>query len=819
MIEQTVGSGGDYANLAAVATALGTSLLADDRRFTLISSILEPAGCLIQPNVNGHTIIFDSTNPSRGDPTKGWEIDVNGSGVVAFLPSGSGKIIVKDLRVKASVSGNYMLLSLRSNGPDTEFTDIVVDAGARNGSFTELVEFEAGPSASASTDLMAKNLTIFGSASTGSQPGLSIDKGGYAGSIIAENVTVRGPFSNGINCNSRAQVLRNCVCSGTLNNDYSGINASTGVNNASEDATAADGNWASGTGNITGITPADDYLSLDETESDFLQVKAGGSLAAGGVAPAIANNLVGSRGNRRPQTNGDYSIGASELVSDTRPGIQGSQVQIDVSQYSGSGNLPITVRNVNDLAKAVDGMSTGGAVVETIISPSDDIKTIIEAASAGDSFLLASGVHTPSNQISLSGKTKISIRGLPGAVIDQNLTVNVFLLASCEDIVFDGFRIETYKSDSDATAFSITNGDIKRVTIKNIHYVPDTGRRNNLVGHSGASSSAYIENMTIENCICEGATQAVVLFYSNNANGVKNLVVKGCTVNSSYSISYGIDVHSVGAGRIKGLRFINNYLTGSVRYGVNLDDADGAVIQGNVLDDVGAGTSDYGVKIGSSSTGCVVDGNTFLTQYGECIYTLAPRTIISNNIIKTTNDNAIYITASDCTVTGNTFTGVANVAVYVDASSPRCVVSNNNISSASTGIDCLAVDVVIEGNSIYNSGAYGILARGDNSVVRSNRVDTAGNTCIWVGTAGTSADNCVIDGNVVSGSAADGIHLEDVTESVINNNRCYGNTGSGIEEVSNCDYNLFDGNHLRGNTGANFVQSGTNATLGTNVTA
>ena len=65
---------------------------------------------------------------------------------------------------------------------------------------------------------------------------------------------------------------------------------------------------------IENITPADEFLSLVETDSDYLQLKTTSQLADAGTAPTYATG-EDILGNDRPNGSGDYAIGCHEIVT------------------------------------------------------------------------------------------------------------------------------------------------------------------------------------------------------------------------------------------------------------------------------------------------------------------------------------------------------------------------------------------------------------------------------------------------------------------------------------------------------------------------
>ena len=107
---------------------------------------------------------------------------------------------------------------------------------------------------------------------------------------------------------NRTANIKNCVTINSITAGYLNTGSLTTFSKcASEDATGSEAGLRS-------ITPANEFISLDDTDPDYLVVKAGGVCDDGGTAPSIAANTSGIYGNPRPHGI-LYSIGASELAS------------------------------------------------------------------------------------------------------------------------------------------------------------------------------------------------------------------------------------------------------------------------------------------------------------------------------------------------------------------------------------------------------------------------------------------------------------------------------------------------------------------------
>jgi hypothetical protein len=135
-------------------------------------------------------------------------------------------------------------------------------------------------------------------------------------SSVFENLTMYGftggdsAHTNGFwNWTNSTIAAKNIACFGNAY-DYTYDAAGTsGLGNAVASKCASSDNSGSEAG-LRSLTAATEFTSLDITSANFLKLKPG-VLSAGGVAPSIAANTYGIRGNVRPH-GGVYAIGADE---------------------------------------------------------------------------------------------------------------------------------------------------------------------------------------------------------------------------------------------------------------------------------------------------------------------------------------------------------------------------------------------------------------------------------------------------------------------------------------------------------------------------
>lgn len=318
----TVGTGMDYADWAAAIADVG-SPLTGDLAFTQMTDTTETGQNLLSDmDLGGHTLTFESGSPHHGDPTAGHKMTLNPSGTLSggieAEISGTGLCVVKDLNLKsaaASPTDGVYGLRVRSAGPDVQMHDCMVDTTnlTTGTGFNRPLQLHDSDGASASTDLHCWNCTT-ANPDNANGVGVSLEVG-YNAVIVVENVTAKlVGAGRGIDCLSTVVTVRNCCAFGPMGGCFYGIGNADGFNNACQDTTGADGNWSTGTGNKVSITPADEFYSTDEEDSNWAKVRRelGGVCHDGGTTPTIAGNTVGIRGNPRPHSP-DVSVGADEL--------------------------------------------------------------------------------------------------------------------------------------------------------------------------------------------------------------------------------------------------------------------------------------------------------------------------------------------------------------------------------------------------------------------------------------------------------------------------------------------------------------------------
>ena len=292
----TVGSGGDYATWAAAFTDIAN--LTGNLTFTQISDVTETAESLIREDLGGYAFVCTSNSQHGGNPKAGWLITQNSDDYTFRLQGvGAGSMSLDGVHILSAVAqtGSKSVVFANNNDSSTvNINDNLIDCNGGTGH--------------RGIDVRDANVThqIYNNVVWEAENEGILIVVSNAANLIENNIFYG--CNEGLQFTSDALgVSRNNICVSTTT-DFVDISAATGYNNASYDATAANANWGTGTGNIENITPANEFVSTDDTSPYFLKLK-DGSLDGAGATPGIAGNTTGIRGNAMASP---PSIGADE---------------------------------------------------------------------------------------------------------------------------------------------------------------------------------------------------------------------------------------------------------------------------------------------------------------------------------------------------------------------------------------------------------------------------------------------------------------------------------------------------------------------------
>lgn len=277
----TVGSdvGDDYATLAAAVADLAN--LTGDLTLTVSSSsITETAGNNPAISLGGHCLTFTSAQYS-GNPNTDYRVDCNFSGsfLFDFDVSGPGEVCIEGIFFKwtgtASINNRVITVGSAPTGYTMNIRDCMFDGVGGNGH--------------RAVDVGMSGVTFNHSNN------IAWDWSNIGFRLVSVPHTVENCVAtgcvNGFNFLGSASTVRNCIAFGNSGAEFVNISACSGYNNASDDATAGNANWSTGSGNITSLNTATAFESITDTDGDnYLLPAESGALYGAGSNPTIGGH-------------------------------------------------------------------------------------------------------------------------------------------------------------------------------------------------------------------------------------------------------------------------------------------------------------------------------------------------------------------------------------------------------------------------------------------------------------------------------------------------------------------------------------------------
>jgi len=328
----TVGVLGDYANFAAAAA--DTISLTGNITFTQISNVNDNTNAVFSGvDLNGFRLKITNSNPPNGDPTAGWiwynsvVVTCRQINYMPVLVTGGGVFEIEGLNIKR---GNI------NQQPERGVIYIVttqlftVEIHDCCGDYTH--GYVNGPNCGQFISrIQGNNISarIWNCQMTRFWPN-NVGFGGACFQVLAPLAVIENcsayDVGNGFDFMLSALTAQNCVASfchdqaGAPWPGFTAIAAAIGLGNAADDLSCADLNWGVGLGNVTGIVPANNFVSLDRMNFEFLKLLDTAPIGAVGALPIIAGNVAGIRGIARPTGDGTASISADQLFRLGSPG-------------------------------------------------------------------------------------------------------------------------------------------------------------------------------------------------------------------------------------------------------------------------------------------------------------------------------------------------------------------------------------------------------------------------------------------------------------------------------------------------------------------
>jgi hypothetical protein len=251
----TIGAGKDYADIATFFADVQplTGNLTGLIDASLVETVTNTHN--INFNLNGFEFTLDCSNPSYGDYTQGYTITVNStgsaSGWLKIAPTGSGNVRIKNLNVTQNVSSASGAVLMDEFGGTASY-NLYVHDNIFNGNANLVNGYGLRFRGVNGTKYVYNNGVI--QCNIGIDISLVSSPGTYVNNIVDNNGRIYGIW---VNSQPSSGGFYNNAVYGTGIADWTGTRTSTtGLNNAGSGTGAADGNWGTGSGNLTGVGAA-----------------------------------------------------------------------------------------------------------------------------------------------------------------------------------------------------------------------------------------------------------------------------------------------------------------------------------------------------------------------------------------------------------------------------------------------------------------------------------------------------------------------------------------------------------------------------------
>ena len=296
------GAGGAYA-------ALGN--LTGNLTFTQTGNIVEAVAlATMSINLGGFVLTHTSDNPHYGDPTAGWLITFNNNSHGYYItPDGPGTVNMLNLRTFRQIATGANVRDIIMAAINLGFTfnchDLLMDGNNFSKWILGLEDADA--------IVNCWNVNAWDSL------GFNIRVGAWNANGFLENCNSYSGSDIGIGLSGAAVSVNNCASFDNTGTDFNAIAAATGNNNLSTDATAADGNWAVGAGNLINQVTAACVQGVNPAVANFMDILDPGTLVSAGVANGIAARTTCIRNRAVPNGVAATSIGSAEIPTPEPP--------------------------------------------------------------------------------------------------------------------------------------------------------------------------------------------------------------------------------------------------------------------------------------------------------------------------------------------------------------------------------------------------------------------------------------------------------------------------------------------------------------------
>jgi hypothetical protein len=309
----TVGVAGAYPTFGGAAGAYAANnaggAMTGDVTMTEISNITETASPAATQTLAGFTWLTTSDNPHYGDPTAGWLITLNYTGVgFDGQQEGPGVFDIGHLHtIRTSAYGgantafNYRLIT---NTHTTYTHDLLIDGNGGRDRYSLYININAV------ADHNVWNVIGWEADDRGLTSLMSTVLGE---NCAMYNCTGTVGAGDGYRLGNVASTWRNCTSYDNAGVDFLQHGVAIGRYCRSSDGTAADVNWGAGFGNTINAVVLNDVQGVNDAVANFFDIIVGGPLDSAGEVNAIAARVACIRNRVVPNAGGFTSVGPAEI--------------------------------------------------------------------------------------------------------------------------------------------------------------------------------------------------------------------------------------------------------------------------------------------------------------------------------------------------------------------------------------------------------------------------------------------------------------------------------------------------------------------------
>jgi parallel beta-helix repeat protein len=417
-------------------------------------------------------------------------------------------------------------------------------------------------------------------------------------------------------------------------------------------------------------------------------------------------------------------------------------------------------------------------------------------------------VMVANNSVVLDGSGGVKeSSGTVTATLDSKTVVGVgttFTNLSPGDSIVLGSNFYLIASIVDATNLLLVY-TYRGKTISGISYIAQTMKTgckvSNIVIANSSTTGLYlrgIKHSSVTGVAITGCSPNIEIYDSGDSS-IRELINmhssgNGMVAENIYGMMFNtLDIFNASDNGIelKGNNYSNIFdsccFCNNKTMGFNIS---GTTVSTNITDNVIKNNGSVGFSCAAASTDLIFDGCS-LAENGDVGMNInGTNNIISSCLIEKNKGDGIN-GGADCVITGCQIKNNEGNGIHYSAPTDNCTITGNRIlANTIDGIDIVSDNCVISNNIVAENSANGIDIDGSNNTIVGN------NVCMSV------------NGIVVSATS---------TETLINSNQSFMNSGTGVIITSGAANCMVTHNILTNNTTTGLSDAGTGTVIASNI--